>query len=354
MVSPSILAVGEDVAAMTRAAQAVPSADYLHIDVMDGKFVPQSTMYVNPMYTSMLSEATEIPLDVHLMVEDPENYVDRFIEADADLITFHYEATKRPITLIERIREGGLAGIALNPETPVSEVFYLLHNLDVVLLMSVNPGKCGQDYIEDVTGKIRELKEVIRREGYDIRVEVDGGVKLGNRYKPINAGADILVSGSGIYSLEDPDQGVIGMRDTILIGCDHGGMELKGKIMSALGEKGYAYSDVGTYSTRSCDYTDIANIVASEISSGGQKRGILVCGTGQGMAMAANRFHGVRAAVGYSEFAAVMAREHNDARVICFGERSMDHGEVVQCMHKFLETDFSGDERHEIRLEKFI
>ena len=142
------------------------------------------------------------------------------------------------------------------------------------------------------------------------------------------------------------------MEDVLLIGSDHGGFELKQKILAWLQANDFACHDVGTYFNESCDYPDFAKLVAEPISQGTHRRGILVCGTGLGISIAANKVKGVRAAVGYSEEASQMAREHNDAHIICFGERTMDHNEVLRCVKIFLETPFSNGERHVKRIQK--
>lgn len=142
------------------------------------------------------------------------------------------------------------------------------------------------------------------------------------------------------------------LKDILLIGSDHGGFELKQKILAFLKANSIPCEDVGTYFKESCDYPDIARLVAEPISIGTHTRGILVCGTGLGISIAANKFQGVRAAVGYNEEASQMAREHNDAHIICFGERSMDHDEVLKCVELFLNTPFSNQARHKQRLDK--
>ncbi|MBT5503180.1 ribose 5-phosphate isomerase B [Candidatus Falkowbacteria bacterium] len=142
------------------------------------------------------------------------------------------------------------------------------------------------------------------------------------------------------------------LKDVVLVGSDHGGFELKRKILDFLELNYIPVEDVGTYFSEPCDYPDIARLVAEPISTGTHTRGILVCGTGLGISIAANKSPGVQAAVGYNEIATQMAREHNDAHIICFGERTMDHDEVLRCVKIFLETPFSNGERHIKRLQK--
>ncbi|MCK5628994.1 MAG: ribulose-phosphate 3-epimerase [Nanoarchaeota archaeon] len=351
-ISPSLLAI--EPIKISETIEKIPSADYLHIDVMDGKFVKEKTLFLYPSLTSRIHWVTDIPLDIHLMVNNPENYIDDFAKAGADMITFHYEACSDPKEIINSIKKHDniKAGIALNPDTEISNIENIIEDVDMVLLMSVVPGRCGQGYIEKITDKISSLKEIIITKGYSAMIEVDGGIKIDNAYKPINTGADILVSGSGIFSQANPDKAIKQMKDVILLGCDHGGFELKNKIKTYLDEKHQAYSDVGTYSLDSCDYPDYAKKVAQPISEGKYNRGVLICGTGLGMSMAANRYNNVRAAECYDTFTAQMARKHNDANILCLGERSLDHKLAIEITEKWLNTSFSEGERHKKRIAK--
>ena len=353
-IAPSILAIEpQNIESIVTAVEKTKGADCLHIDVMDGKFVPQETIFLDPKVIEIIGKTTGIPLDVHLMVENPGFYVQQFIDAGAETLTFHYEAVDNPQELIRDIQTyGARAGIALNPDTPISVIDDILPELDMVLLMSVVPGKCGQEYIDSVTAKIINLKTKIREKGYLADIEVDGGIKVENSYKAINAGADILVSGSGIFSSEKPYEVIDKMEYAILIGSDHGGMELKNKIIGYLQAQGHPYHDIGTHNGDSCDYPDFGKEVACSISEGRDTRGILVCGTGLGISMCANRYEGVRAALIYSDETARLARDHNDANIACFGDRTMDHDEVLKRLDIFLNTPFSEGERHIKRIKK--
>lgn len=220
-ISASILAVEPE--NIEKTIKGMPSADYIHIDVMDGKFVKKKTIFLNPEIILEIKRLTKTPLDVHLMLVNPEKHIETFAKAGADILTFHYEANKNHSEPISLIKNYGIkAGIALNPDTELKEVEPYLKEADLILLMSVVPGEGGQDYIEDVTEKIRSLREIIRKNGYSTLIEVDGGIKVDNAYKPINAGADMLVSGTGIFSYENPDKAIRKMKEVILIGSDHG------------------------------------------------------------------------------------------------------------------------------------
>jgi len=209
IISPSILSanfarLGEDIAA-------VATADWIHVDVMDGRFVPNIT--IGPLVVAALRPLTTQPLDVHLMIVEPDKYVAAFREAGADLITVHAEATDhldRSIQLIKSL--GAKAGVALNPHTPETVLDYVLDELDLVLVMTVNPGFGGQSLIRRVFPKITRLRETIEAQGLKTLIEVDGGVKIDNAHEFTAAGAHALVSGSGVYGAQDRAQAIAATR----------------------------------------------------------------------------------------------------------------------------------------------
>ena len=179
-------------------------AHLLHVDVMDGHFVPNIT--IGPPVVAAINKVASIPLDVHLMIENPGNYVDDFIKAGADYLTVHVEAAPHLHRVLQQIQAQGVkAGVSLNPHTPVSSIENVLDVLDMVLIMSVNPGFGGQSFIPQALNKVKQVKQMLKEHGKEhIEIEIDGGVKLDNIKDIADAGVDVFVSGSGIFKAEDP------------------------------------------------------------------------------------------------------------------------------------------------------
>jgi ribulose-phosphate 3-epimerase len=202
-IAPSLLAA--DFANLQKDVELVNNskADWFHIDVMDGVFVPNIS-YGMPVIAA-INKYAKLPLDVHLMIVDPDRYIKDFKELGAKVLTVHYEACTHLHRTIQAIKaEGMLAGVALNPHTPVSLLKDVLADIDVVLIMSVNPGFGGQKFIKNTLVKVQELKQMISDIDADTLIEIDGGVGMNNAKALVDCGADVLVAGSSVFSAEDP------------------------------------------------------------------------------------------------------------------------------------------------------
>jgi len=187
-------------------------ADYIHIDVMDGNFVPNIT--IGPPVIKSIRKVTGLPFDVHLMINNAERYIDDFADAGADLISVHVEANLHLNRVIQKIKQRNIkASVVLNPATPLSSLDWILEELDMVLLMTVNPGFGGQKYIEAVTEKIRKLREMITKKNLNVDIEVDGGITPENIHKVIEAGANVIVAGSAIFESPDVSNVIRMMRE---------------------------------------------------------------------------------------------------------------------------------------------
>ena len=200
-IAPSILSadfsrLGEQIREAERGG-----ADYIHVDVMDGHFVPNIT--AGPILVDAARRSTRLPLDVHLMIEDADKYLEAFAQAGADMITVHQESCRHLHRTVEHIRAlGKQPGVTINPATPLSVLDEILPYVDMVLLMTVNPGFGGQEYIPTMTAKIRRLRETLAERGLECDIEVDGGVNLDTCATIVGAGANILVAGSAVFSAD--------------------------------------------------------------------------------------------------------------------------------------------------------
>jgi ribulose-phosphate 3-epimerase len=204
LIAPSILSadfgrLAEDIAAVEAAG-----ADWIHVDVMDGRFVPNIT--IGPLIVRAVRRATKLPVDVHLMIVEPERYTAEFIDAGADSVSVPVEASPNLHRTLEDIRaRGARCGLVLNPHTPEDTIRYVLSDADVVLVMTVNPGFGGQSFIPNVLPKIRALRAAIDAAGLSTLIEVDGGIANGTARSVVEAGADVLVAGSAIFRVAPPD-----------------------------------------------------------------------------------------------------------------------------------------------------
>ena len=213
-ISPSILSadfsrLGDEISAVAAAG-----ADYIHIDVMDGHFVPNIT--IGPLIVEAAQRATDLPLDVHLMIENADAYIDAFAEAGSAILTVHAETGYHLQRTLQVIRDKGMKpAVALNPATPLSAIEYVLDDVDMILLMTVNPGFGGQKFIPAMLHKIRRLRDMLDSLDYDIAIEVDGGIVVDNIKEVRAAGADMFVSGSGIFKTPNYGQTIAQMKSLI-------------------------------------------------------------------------------------------------------------------------------------------
>ncbi len=214
IIAPSILAA--DFSNLSQQIRYVEmgAADWIHCDIMDGKFVPNITF--GPLVVSAINKATRLPLDVHLMIENPDNYIEDFIKAGADYITIHQEEVKhlhRSVSLIKEL--GAKAGVAINPATPVSTLTDIAEFVDMILIMSVNPGFGGQKFIENSLNKISQLKMLREEKGLNFIIEVDGGISKANIKQISNAGCDAFVAGSSIFASDNITGAAVELKNLV-------------------------------------------------------------------------------------------------------------------------------------------
>jgi ribulose-phosphate 3-epimerase len=213
-IAPSILSanfaeLGRDIAAVERGG-----ADLIHIDVMDGHFVPNIT--IGPQVVRAIKQIATRPLDVHLMIEEPDRYVDAFVGAGANMLSVHVEVVPHMHRTIALIKSRGVkAGVVLNPSTPVSALEEIAADLDFVLIMSVNPGFGGQTFIPSSLDKVRRVREALRRAGSSAPIEIDGGIDAANAAEAVAAGASILVAGHAIFGAPDPEAATRALRAAV-------------------------------------------------------------------------------------------------------------------------------------------
>lgn len=214
-IAPSILSadfakLGEEIKDVEKGG-----ADYIHVDVMDGHFVPNIT--IGPLIVEAIRPVTKLPLDVHLMIEQPDLYIKEFVRAGADIITVHVEASKHLHRTIQLIKSEGIkAGVVLNPHTPIELILHILEDIDMVLFMTVNPGFGGQSFIPQVLPKIKALADMIKEKNLSVDIEVDGGINEETAKQCVAAGANVLVAGSFIYNKPDRHAAIQSLKQAVL------------------------------------------------------------------------------------------------------------------------------------------
>ena len=210
--APSILS--SDFSDLKNEIKKVKNADYLHLDVMDGNFVPNISF--GPGLIKSLRSHSDLVYDTHLMIETPEKYIKDFVRAGSDFITVHVETTKHLYRAIQQIKENDCrAGVALNPATSLKEVENILTDIDLLLIMTVNPGFGGQELISEMFNKIKQAASIINKNKYGVKIAVDGGVKLNNLHKFVENGSDIIVAGSAIFNAKNPKKKVESFKNKL-------------------------------------------------------------------------------------------------------------------------------------------
>jgi len=215
LVAPSILSA--DFSKLREEIKAVEmaGADWIHIDVMDGHFVPNLT--IGPVVVKSIRKTTSLPFDVHLMISNPEKYIERFVDAGADILTVHIETVENPLGTIKKIRDLGCkAGLTLNPDTPFKKISEFVPEVDLVLIMTVYPGFSGQKFKEEVIPKISEARKKIDSIGKDIYLEVDGGINDKTSILAKNAGADVLVAGNHVFKSKNYEKAISLLKKTLV------------------------------------------------------------------------------------------------------------------------------------------
>jgi len=214
LLSPSILSSDFTDLKSTIRILELGNADWIHLDIMDGNFVPNLTF--GPIIVDAINRITDLPLDTHLMISNPDFYIEKYIEAGSDILTVHQEAVVHLHRTIMKIKDFNVkAGVSINPATPINAIENILDEVDLVLIMSVNPGFGGQTFIKNALKKISALKEIKEKNNYNFLIEVDGGIDIDNIQQVLEAGADVIVAGASIFKDTEPIQKILKLKNLI-------------------------------------------------------------------------------------------------------------------------------------------
>ncbi len=352
-------------------------ADSIHIDVMDGHFVPGLT--IGSLVVEAIRPYTKLPFEAHLMIESPERFVREFAEAGADLITVHQEACVHLQRVVEQIK--GLnkrAGVAINPATPIGTLEEILPFVDLVLVMTVNPGHGGQSFIATMPPKIAAMRDMIDERQLDVELEVDGGIH--RETAPCARGRACSLRGrrsstrtmtwrrrSGCcakarahqrtkaWRKHEPELDLSARKPVMRVGiaADHEAFALKEQLAACLKAAGHEVADFGAHVlTAGDDYPDYVAPLSKAVAGGEVERGIAICGSGVGACVTANKVQGVRAALCHDHFSAHQGVEDDDMNVLCLGSGVVGPALARELIQTFLAARFSGAERHRRRLAK--
>lgn len=320
-------------------------SDYFHFDIIDNDF--SLCEGLDPLLISDLRKQSSAKLDVHIMSKKPLKYIEFCIENKCEMITWHVESEVDTRYAIDLIHKNGLkAGLAIRPDTKIEKLYPFLDYTDLINVMLVYPGPAGQAFQKEELQKVVELKEIRNKKGYSFLIEIDGSCNESHYHSIDCAGPDICVVGtSGLFSL-DKDlsaawlkmENYMSQKTTIFMHADKVGNPLKEGIKTWLIKMGYEVVDL--YTDGEMEYPECAKNLSSYVLGNEYNMGLLFCGTGLGMSIAANKVKGIRAAVVSDVYSAKMSRQHNDANVLCLGSRviALEYG--INIVEEFLKSNF--------------
>ena len=326
-------------------------ADYLHIDIMDGKFVKKKTKFLNKQLNERIKNKWRKFIEGHFMVVDPWNYIDYCSSFHTFIFHIETKNVSRTIQLLKKKKVN--IGLSINPETPVKKILPYLKHIDKVLVMTVHPGKGGQELIKKTKNKISELKRIKHKQNIKFTIAVDGGINTDNYYLAVNSGAESLAVGYGILSTKDYSKTIRQLKSCIHIGADHRGFKLKEHLIKYLTIKKYAICDHGAYNyIHSDDYPDYGQSVAKVVSYNPDRLGILICGSGVGVCISANRYPYVFASLCHTENQAEASKKDDYSNILCMGADFTTIKQAEKIVSTWLGSRFIPNEKHVRRINK--